>query len=293
MRKKGVGPVKTQSRRAKTRQDAPQTGGQFPECDRTSLSWPSPKIMGRTRACCMGGLQAVGLPSNFGRPTILGTAQLVGLPIGLVGLPIAISLVDLPNSLATRCNCFFCERLFFREHRAELYPVRSARHVAVQRLQSARCSLVVCSRSLFHATKLSRLGDEEGMWHGDGDGVKVHTRNTSTWGVEVSAQPAWGAQGAQGAQTRVHATSERGGGKVRIPMFETVLESETKRCQAGTKSVESPLLGAFCMAKNAVAWAVLNPWTHGGDGLHGADGLYGVELGCMGFTGLHGLHGAT
>eukprot|EP00955_Chlamydomonas_euryale_P117988 366510-Chlamydomonas_euryale.AAC.33 len=32
MRKKGVGPVKTQSRRAKTRQDAPQTGGQFPEC---------------------------------------------------------------------------------------------------------------------------------------------------------------------------------------------------------------------------------------------------------------------
>eukprot|EP00955_Chlamydomonas_euryale_P112572 366140-Chlamydomonas_euryale.AAC.1 len=33
MRKKGVGPVKTQSRRAKTRQDAPQTGGQFPECN--------------------------------------------------------------------------------------------------------------------------------------------------------------------------------------------------------------------------------------------------------------------
>jgi len=36
MRKKGVGPVKTQSRRAKTRQDAPQTGGQFPE-------WPVPR----------------------------------------------------------------------------------------------------------------------------------------------------------------------------------------------------------------------------------------------------------
>eukprot|EP00955_Chlamydomonas_euryale_P081898 363640-Chlamydomonas_euryale.AAC.2 len=71
-------------------------------------------------------------------------------------------------------------------------------------------------------------------------------------------------------------------------------EAEQKHYQAGTKSIESRLLGAFCMGRTEPHWR------HGGEcgcmELMGYMGLNGVERGCMGCMGCmeqHELDGAA
>eukprot|EP00955_Chlamydomonas_euryale_P067120 359747-Chlamydomonas_euryale.AAC.2 len=58
-------------------------------------------------------------------------------------------------------------------------------------------------------------------------------------------------------------------------------KAERKHYQAGTKSIESPLVGTFCMRQYAVAWAALSRMGRM------------VVNGCMELMGYMGLNGAA